>query len=303
MSPLFNQNGKNLSFVDKPHSFVFKPGIYLFELWGASGGGSLPGFGAYVSGTTSIRERTKMYIYVGQKGFNSTAQSYNGGGGGSEGGSGGGGSTDVRLKGGNWDDFESLKSRIIVAGAGGGSHCNIYIKKGGDAGILSGFNGSTTGSTVITSTGGLQEEFGKAGTGNLKSGKDGSFGKGGDTVSGPNGCGGGSGYFGGGSGAVSANVVGSGAGGSSFVSGYEGCKAIQKTATKQYPSFYFHQYHYSGYYFSNITVLDGSETKWDGDGLARITQLASLPDSFKQTTCRTRNVNFVILSCILIAGK
>ena len=309
MSHIFNRNGTNLTYIGRPYSFVFKPGIYLFELFGASGGGSQPGFGAYVSGITSIKERTKMHIYVGQKGFIGTTPSYNGGGSGTDlvngvdGGTSGGGSTDIRLKGGVWNDFSSLKSRIMVAGAGGGSQKSIYITKGGDAGILAGFDGESSGSTVVSSKGGLQKEPGKKGTGEYKNGIDGGFGVGANAKPGPNGCGGGSGYFGGGSGAVSNGVVGSGAGGSSFISGYEGCKAIQRSATKDNPVFYEHQYHYSGYYFSNITALDGSMTRWDNDGLARITQIVSLPESLKQTICKTRSLNFLILSCILISTK
>ena len=117
----------------------------MFELWGASGGGLHPGFGAYVSGALRIMTKTTLHIYVGQKGSDKVVgRTFNGGGYGNAYGSSGGGSTDVRLKNGNWSDFESLKSRIIVAGAGGGSPFDKnYESKAGDAGILFGFTGSS----------------------------------------------------------------------------------------------------------------------------------------------------------------
>ncbi len=69
-----------------------------------------------------------MYIYVGEC-YNGAKETmcYNGGGSGGystvgiETGTNGGGATDIRLLNGNWNDFESLKSRIMVAGGGGGS--------------------------------------------------------------------------------------------------------------------------------------------------------------------------------------
>ena len=309
MSQIFNKSGVNLTYIGKLYSFVFLPGKYLFELWGASGGGQTPGFGAFVSGETIIKKLTKMYVYVGQKGLNNNTLSFNGGGAGCyknntsvDGGSSGGGATDIRLINGDWDDFSSLKSRIIVAGGGGGSQLNIYVTKGGDAGILEGFSGSSSGETVGISTGGKQDEPGIAGTCELSSGTDGFFGKGGSIFNNINGNGGGGGYFGGAAGGVSSCTVGSGAGGSSFISGYEGCEAINKSSSEQNPSFYSHPYHYSGFVFRNITALDGSQTKWDNDGMARITLLARLPGTINHAIYRTNNF-FTVYVLIFLLTK
>ena len=100
-APFDSNNILKLSFRDSPYEYSFRSGIYFFELWGADGGGSRPGCGAYVSGTLKLQTRTKLYIYIGQKGVNGYNTAYNGGGRGQTSGSSGGGSTDVRLKGGS----------------------------------------------------------------------------------------------------------------------------------------------------------------------------------------------------------
>ena len=299
-----SDNILKLSYRDSPFVYSFRSGFYHFELWGADGGGSSPGCGAYVSGTLKLETRTKLYIYIGQKGVNGLNTAYNGGGRGQSGGSSGGGSTDVRLKGGSWDDFESLKSRIIVSGAGGGSQEKGYISKGGDAGVFEGYKGSNQSSgsnygSVTLATGGKQNEAGVAGTGEAN-GTDGDFGKGGSSSSNGNSDGGGSGYFGGGGGATSYCIVGSGAGGSSFVSGLEGCKAILKSSTKENMKFSSLPFHYSGLVFTNITTKDGKEMNCNngGNGKVEIRLLASLRDkhmSCKRQSKGSQNIIFVIL--------
>lgn len=85
-----------------------------------------------------------IYVYVGQSGITGiiTANpSWNGGGavtsGCSDGNNySGGGATDFRLISGNWDDFNSLKSRIMVAGGGGGV-VSAYDKLGYAGGLES----------------------------------------------------------------------------------------------------------------------------------------------------------------------
>ena len=56
----------------------------------------------------------------------------------------GGGSSDIRLVSGDWNDFESLKSRIMVAGAGGGASYyqsnNHNYGSGGAGGGLIGYD-------------------------------------------------------------------------------------------------------------------------------------------------------------------
>ena len=219
-----------LRFKGSEYSYSFLPGSYLFEVWGAAGGGSLPGYGAFVSGILTIKSQQQLYFYIGQKGKNGASEAYNGGGIGTSGGSGGGGATDVRLINGTWSNFDSLKSRIIVAGAGGGSQQTAYQKQGGSGGIEKGDYGSITATGITISEGGQQTRGGKGGTGTW-SGLDGEFGKGGrGSVSNENGNGGGAGYFGGGGSGTSPQKVGSGAGGSSYISGYSGCQAILENA-------------------------------------------------------------------------
>ena len=108
-------------------------------------------------------------------------------GGGGPGQYGGGGATDIRLLSGNYDNFTSLKSRIIVAAGAGAQDSNDL---GGPGGSLDGFN-----STKNYGKGGSQKSGGQG----TVSGK---FGKGGENPNriGDEGNGaGGSGYFGGGS--------------------------------------------------------------------------------------------------------
>ena len=290
MTAPFKNNILNIHYKNSPYSYYFKAGFYLFELWGASGGGSDPGYGAYVSGILKLETRTKLFIFTGQKGVNGKSTAFNGGGRGHIYGGSGGGSTDVRIKGGKWDDFESLKSRIIVAGAGGGSQPIHYRSKGGDAGIFEGNEGSynsTRGFTVTLAKGGSQIKGGIAGQ-SRDNGCDGEFGIGGNSAENGNSNGGGSGYFGGGGGATTDDTVGSGAGGSSFVSGLEGCKPVLESSTKDDMKFSSLPFHYSGLVFMNISYKDGSMTRWDNNGKVDITLLLNLRDKF--FTCKKQNV-------------
>ena len=141
------------------------------ECWGAQGGGynsTLGGKGAYCFGILQIAQVTNIYIYVGSAGsasFTSNISNiFNGGGPsiyqfdyndrrcfGT-----GGGATDIRLQNGNWD---SLKSRIMVAAAGGGIYytterSGIESCNGAYGGALTGGNGTT----IVT-------EWGTGGTG------------------------------------------------------------------------------------------------------------------------------------------
>ncbi|MDR3255296.1 MAG: hypothetical protein LBT31_06990, partial [Synergistaceae bacterium] len=107
-------------------------GTYRVELWGASANG---GPGAYVRGDISLAAGEKLYVYVGGTGIVSMNDPdivvFNGGGRaglimgdsapGGIGFSTGAGATDMRLRGGAWDDQSSLLSRIMVAAGSGGS--------------------------------------------------------------------------------------------------------------------------------------------------------------------------------------
>ncbi|MDE5830906.1 MAG: cadherin-like beta sandwich domain-containing protein, partial [Clostridia bacterium] len=120
-------------------------GYYKLEAWGAQGGyghthykyKNRGGYGGYTSGTIWLNKGDTIYVAVGCQGGNAANTGrYNGGTGGYNGGSqggndknhdsapdaggGGGGSTDFRLVGGTNTDFNSLKTRILVAGGGSG---------------------------------------------------------------------------------------------------------------------------------------------------------------------------------------
>ena len=294
MAAVWKGNKLNLEYRNKPYQIICNPGIHFFELYGSSGGGYMPGFGAYVSGTIRFDIKTKLYAFVGQKGVNGKNTAYNGGGRGSQLGSSGGGATDIRLINGNWDNLESLKSRIIVAGAGGGSQQADFLSKGADAGIFvgnTGNYGSQYGRKVAVSTGGTQTSGGLPGNGQWK-GEPGEFGKGGKSGVNERGNGGGGGYFGGG-GTTADCAVGSGAGGSSYVSGLEGCKAYQKSSS----------YHSSWYYFTNITTKNGTETKHDGDGKIIITLITRIRG--KIISCGTKHSfsSYNILILLLVQSN
>ena len=104
-------------------------GYYKVELWGASGGASNrnSNTGGYTSGIIGFNKSLNLYIYIGEAGELSAGTTFNGGGSPGTGlntsglGYQGGGATDIRLVSGNWDDFDSLKSRIMVAAGAGGS--------------------------------------------------------------------------------------------------------------------------------------------------------------------------------------
>ena len=263
-------------------------GNYKIELWGAAGGKNLAdnsytssyvrsgGKGAYTSGVITLKKNEKIYVYVGCKGRDAkkatiVAGGYNGGGRGDhdhsddEASGAGGGATDVRLvKGDNWDDFTSLKSRIMVAGGGGGAS---YELRGGNAGTLSGED-------TLYSKGGTQTTGYKFGIG-----QDGVY-----VNSNVDVAGGGGGYFGGfaKSSGASSSYKAAGAGGSSFVSGCTGCTAISGNSTENNVYFLDSNVHYSNYKFSDIVMKSGSEempnyldnsviTGNSSDGHARIT--------------------------------
>ncbi len=272
-----------------------KTGNYKIELWGASGGGAYydiigddtngyekigdyidGGKGAYTKGIINLKKNEKLYIYVGEMGKNYSELilvdgnyqplgGYNGGGYGGRAyqiGGGGGGATDVRLEiteDGSWNDFNSLKSRIMVAGAGGGTSNWRLTVSGGYAGGLIGENGilNKDSTSHQLATGGTQESGGIGACG-LGCAIDGKFGIGGH-CQGDHGGGGGAGYYGGGGGSYIDGGVSSGAGGSSFISGYPGCKAIDKNSTEDHISHLDTSEHYSGKVFTDYEMITGSE--------------------------------------------
>lgn len=231
-----------------PYEVTLPTGIYRFELWGAQGGYSRylnidalnllsSGKGAYAAGTIELLTESRLYFYLGGMGENQSSifqeQSkggYNGGGNGGvdlrdnkypESSAGGGGSSDIRLIKGN--TTLALKSRIIVAAGGGGSSSVNGTSAeatfcAGDGGSLSGTSYSKY-SIPGNQTYGL---FGKGADG-FSFGSE-SFKDGGSTG------GSGGGYYGGITTHISllsiSSFIVSAAGGSSYVSGYEGCNSV-----------------------------------------------------------------------------
>ena len=149
------------TYTGSPITLFLSKGVYLIELWGASSAyhpEKVSGRGGYVSGELKLKEETTMYLYIGQEGNGNCTEIYNGGGIGQFG---GGGATDIRLKLNNWDDIESLRSRIIVAGGGGGPDND---KEGGHAGGIKGYGIYGKGGTQTEGGDGVSKgEFGKGG--------------------------------------------------------------------------------------------------------------------------------------------
>ena len=130
-----------------PYVVTLPPGVYLFQAWGATGGGDINyGKGGYVEGQLFLYYHRTFYVYVGGQGksplgSNGALKSCGGGGGGGigkryidgeikRGGYGGGGSSDVRLI------EDDVKTRIVAAG-GGGISGDIGYSSGGNAGGIS----------------------------------------------------------------------------------------------------------------------------------------------------------------------
>lgn len=211
---------------------VDKSGTYKLETWGAQGGGTLGGYGAYSIGSISLNKGDVLYVYVGGQGGQTTG-GYNGGGAGSaptnnkytDAGA-GGGATHIATTSGLLSALSAKISNIlIVSGAGGGSagwtsNYTVYSAGGSAGGILGnsgilGTNSQSSGAYTLPN-GGSQTAGGTKSTGTEASGSAGAFGKGGASGNRVYG-GGGAGYYGGGGGGSSFYTSLSGAGGSSYI--------------------------------------------------------------------------------------
>ena len=223
--------------------------IYKIECWGAQGGNDMDGrggLGAYTAGDINLLTNTKLYVCVGCYGTRGSKLIYINGGGITHGAASGGGSSDVRLTGGTWNDFASLKSRIMVAAGGGGGE-NVE-KHGGYGGALTG--GANHDNTVLGATQTSGYGFGVARYTLLVSNKEDGWG------------GGGNGYY---SGYSSENreyagYITGGGGGSSFISGYPGCNAIAESSTESNIIHTGQPNHYSGKVFTNPVMIAGNAT-------------------------------------------
>ena len=251
-------------------------GIYKFDVYGASGGGNIGGKGGYSSGILILKKEEFFYVYVGCRGSDDRIGGFNGGGNGGKGGffsnqkldngGGGGGSSDIRI------DPNDLDSRIIVAGGGGGS-CGLSWSGGGDGGGLIGGASPQAYSSITpllggNQTGGYQKLYGQDAIDSQHTGNHSGEGDGG----------GGGGWYGGfANQKLEAPNNNGGSGGSSYISGYEGCP---KSPTK--------------FVFTNMKMEQGTNI---GDGFISITKLI-------QVYCRSNNPNilkvyvFVYVFCV-----
>ena len=245
-----------------PYKVTLSPGTYKFEAWGSSGSGTNPGKGAFVEGTIVLFEPRTLYFYIGTRsGFNSAKITAT-----NNWFMKAGGATDVRTEPGEWNEFESLKSRILVAGGGGSAEWSC--SRGGDAGLngTTGYGCSYPSSTEISEDifchGGTQTSGG-SGSENavmydaLRRTFKGTFGSSGDNIESSDFGGvGGGGYYGG----ASIDYSGAGGGGSSFVSGHYGCDAIHESSSSKENIIHTHQsVHYSRLMFYQTKISDGTE--------------------------------------------
>ena len=279
---------------------------YKIQCWGASGGNhAKSGRGGYTEGLIDVVKANNLYIYVGGIGKAGTQNNdirdggWNGGGNlpssllcecGS-----GGGATDIRLTNESWDDFNSLKSRIMVAAGGGGQVIYNQGCYGGHAGGLVAPITYSREYSKIYISGSTQTSGAKAlenRSNSYAKGEDGSFGKGGKGGL-EAAAGGGGGYYGGAGGTNNPIVDGldhasggeiGGSGGSSFISGYSGCDAIAESSTEDNIIHTGQPNHYSGKVFTNPIMIAGNasmpkpkggiETGHSGDGYCIISWIS-----------------------------
>ena len=266
-------------------SIKLLPGKYKLECYGASGGignGNINpiGKGGYISGELLVINLMTIYIHVGQDGINNWATSvrYNGGGAaisaGEHSGGAGGGATDFRLSSAAWNNVESLKTRILVAGGGGGAQpdCGNTATAGHGGNLIGGtsYNQSYQGMPAATaalraySKGGTQTSGGTAYNVNDNQSSlisAGSFGSGANSVR--CGAGGGGGWYGGASGYTSG-----GGGGSSYAAGYPNCDNT------------YHKNHQQSIILQNVNYQQGVN---NGNGYAIITMIDTLKNDRKNS--------------------
>ena len=234
-----------------PYEITFPPGVYLLDLYGASGSTIIcsnrrvpGGYGGHSRGVYITKKKSTLFLYIGgtkdlNEGQEILSNSFNGGfkGGANEYDGIGGGATDFREKGGSW--HTNLETRIIVAAGGGsgrstdgGQELNL---KGGNGGGTTGEPGK--GLQCSSAYGTQTESYMASCNANLQYIDKGGFGYGGSGSW----AGGGSGYFGGG-------LVegGSGGGGSGYIGGVQSYGTF--TALTEASS-------HTGLGFAEVTIL------------------------------------------------
>ena len=292
--------------VCSPYKITLSPGTYKIECWGSKGKSQTstgkPGLGAYTKGSFAIFKRTVLYGYVGATGrFNSVGPKF--------GGISGGGATDVRLQTSElWNDTTSLKSRIMVAAGGGGAEWPNAI--GGNGGELEGGESiSSTNSGVHLSQRckGANQTSGSACPRYELSGipYPGVFGTAKVFASNDYGGFGGGGYYAG----TSYNYAYAGSGGSSFISGHEGCVAVKATEGDEIEHT-DNSFHYSGFIFRDTEMIGGNKTmplpsgtkgKWEEThGAIRISLISF---NMKTLSCRRNNFSFAFMINVVLSTR
>ena len=267
---------------------VPQTGTYKIETWGASGGNIRNyngGKGGYASGQIYLTSAKKLYFYIGGQGLEGKDDGgYNGGGelykNENNYGSPGGGATDVRLQSGIWSNLQSLMSRIMIAAGGGGANDRNggdqnYKYGAGNGGAGGGLNGIDGESVDYLTNNGIStyNSHGQGiGAAQINGGSTitydsdnnvvasvvtGFFGKYFYANNAWAQSGAGGGYYNGG---VASH--GSAGGGSSFISGHNGCDAIKEESTEYNIIHTGQSKHYSGLYFTNTLMIDGTGYKW-----------------------------------------
>ena len=265
-------------------------GIYEIQTWGAAGGRANSTFGAnydnfgnggYAKGQIELSKGEKLYVYVGQRGYQGivgssavTPVAFNGGGSGAgssdndDAGGSGGGATDIRLVPGEWNDQNSLASRIMVAGGGSGAPVIGY--KGGHGGGLTGtgdiyrWRDSKVTDLDLNATQTTGYQLGVGQNAILGIGCAGS--------------GGGGGYYGGKAQTTTSSCGSAGGGGSSYISGLKGAVAITsaqdttpKSGCETGNNDITCSYHYSGKKFIDPETIDGNSSMPTFDGTDKMT--------------------------------
>ena len=313
--PKFKNLGRLYGYTGECQTYtpILSEKKYQMECWGAAGGrgvhtggvgGSYP-CGGYTSGNIILTSYTPLYVYVGQRGNDAivdgqAAGGWNGGGNGEwdnsddESCGAGGGATDIRLTKASetdnnvWYGFESMKSRIMVAGAAGGNGALANSFGGHGGNILGGLPGRNSNyfSDDIQSSQTSGYKFGYGENGYIL------------PQNYPR-AGGGGGYWGGRTPEVNGGWNGMwehpAYGGSSYISGYSGCVAVKSGTSDDDITFRTETNevtkasHISGYVFisDSMSMIDGDTsgmpnpenasltaetmTGNNGNGYARIT--------------------------------
>ena len=289
----------NFDYTGSPQTFTVPyDGTYKIELWGATrehvenSNVKYYYLGSYTSGEIELDKNENLYIYVGEKSKKSEVNgTFNGGGSSTKGTYGdgtnrsqyyqnypGAGATDVRLVSGTWNNFGSLKSRIIVAaGTGGAMPAGITVTGSCGGGLMSRDSILTTSTCTSYPTSkmpvyGATQTSGGYGAYNGNRENVGTFGKGGNGENqklGYGSSGGGGGYYGGGGGYSKSWLndlrctASSSTGGSSFISGHNGCDAIDEVSTSSNIIHTSQSIHYSGKKFLNTVMIDGYGQSWN----------------------------------------